>query len=514
MTIKRLILTVLTLFAIMIIGQDLFDSFSQPQIQSRLELYQTNLVLQATELPPTDSNTVAATKALVGNDPIAAALKQYQEVRQQAQKNLNKSQGLLKAEVTQSDPAQVKQFQEVDRKLERLIGELDLNIGVLQTQQNQVDTALKTWTAASQPSSTQNPPNDVNQTAQVLTGLWSKPPQLLPEAESSLKKSLDGWFEYRALTQLYQLQQRQDALQELQIVEQSAAEQAFQSLAIVGAVPIVSCLIGVGILLFLIGQWLIQRKQALLSADTMPTWTTPWDGETIWQVLIVGFFLVAQLLRWLVLPVLVVFLKQSGLFDPATATGRAEAVFALVNYLLLAIGGLSVLYLSIKPFLPLPDGWFRIDLKGNWFWWGLGGYFAALPLVILISAINQQIWQGQGGSNPILPIVLAEKDGVALLIFFVTAAIAAPIFEEILFRGFLLTSLTRYLPTWGAIALSSVIFAVAHLSLSEVLPLTVLGMVLGFVYVRSGNLLSSMLLHGLWNSGTLLSLFVLGSGQR
>jgi hypothetical protein len=134
-------------------------------------------------------------------------------------------------------------------------------------------------------------------------------------------------------------------------------------------------------------------------------------------------------------------------------------------------------------------------------------------LVILISLINQQIWQGQGGSNPILPIALQERDPAALAIFFVTAAIAAPLFEEILFRGFLLPSLTRYVPIWGAIALSSLIFAVAHLSLSEVLPLTVLGMVLAFVYTRSRNLLASMLLHGLWNSGTLVSLIVLGSGS-
>jgi uncharacterized protein len=56
--------------------------------------------------------------------------------------------------------------------------------------------------------------------------------------------------------------------------------------------------------------------------------------------------------------------------------------------------------------------------------------------------VNQQIWQGQGGSNPLLQIVLEEKDGVALGLFLFTAAIAAPVFEEILFRGFLLPSLT------------------------------------------------------------------------
>jgi len=110
--------------------------------------------------------------------------------------------------------------------------------------------------------------------------------------------------------------------------------------------------------------------------------------------------------------------------------------------------------------------------------------------------------------------LLEEGDRVSLAIFLFTAAIAAPIFEETLFRGFLLPSLTRYLPVWGAIVVSSLIFAIAHLSVSEVLPLTVLGSVLGFVYTRSRNLLSPMLLHSLWNSVTMVGLFILGSGTH
>jgi len=48
---------------------------------------------------------------------------------------------------------------------------------------------------------------------------------------------------------------------------------------------------------------------------------------------------------------------------------------------------------------------------------------------------------------------------------------------------------------------------------SEVLPLTMLGAVLGVVYTRSRNLLAPMLLHSLWNSITMLGLFTLGSGN-
>jgi hypothetical protein len=43
MTIKRLILSMLTVVAILFAGTSLLESLRQPQIQSRLELYQTNL---------------------------------------------------------------------------------------------------------------------------------------------------------------------------------------------------------------------------------------------------------------------------------------------------------------------------------------------------------------------------------------------------------------------------------------------------------------------------------------
>jgi hypothetical protein len=225
-------------------------------------------------------------------------------------------------------------------------------------------------------------------------------------------------------------------------------------------------------------------------------------------VFILGFFAIGQ--------IVVPLIRSIGLqllgIQPNTLTGGTQAGIILFSYGLMAAGSVLTLRYAVKSYLPLPEGWFQFNWQnGRWLAWGIGGYCVALPIVILVSLANQQIWQGQGGSNPILSIVLENRDPVAITCFFLTASIAAPLFEETLFRGFLLPSLTRYLPPWGAIGLSSLIFALAHLSLSEVLPLTTLGIVLGVVYARSRNLLSSILLHGLWNSGTLASLILLSS---
>lgn len=526
MTLKRLGLIILTLVAILLASLSLLGSWQEPQFQSRLELYQTNIVLQAASWEPPDdknANFKPLQDALLGVKPLESATEQYQETRKSAQTNLEKAKKQLAQ--LQSEPAttpttpkpqpeyppatntsrqeQQQQLQQSVKQLQKLIAELDLRLGILQAKQGKTDAALKTWSQLQQRSDI-NP--EFDKAAAVLVGLVSDPPRILANAEQLIQNNLEGWFRYIALNQLYQLQQRQDALANLEAVQQEAAEQALLKLAFIGTVPALTAFLGLGLLIFLVGQRLVKGKTALLAQNSDVGWSTPWDGETILQVFVVGFFLMGQLL----VPLVRLFLPIPR---PAPNV-RIEALYVLVNYLLVAFGALSVLYLSIKRFFPLPDDWFRFRLKGNWFLWGLGGYCVALPIVVVVSLINQQLWRGQGGSNPLLQLALESQDTVALAIFFSTAAIAAPIFEELLFRGFLLPSLTRYLPVWGSILASGFLFAVAHLSLSEILPLFALGIVLGIVYTRSRNLLAPMLLHSLWNSGTLLSLFVLGSSSQ
>ncbi|NJM72374.1 MAG: CPBP family intramembrane metalloprotease [Scytonema sp. RU_4_4] len=530
MTRKRLGLIILTLVAILFTGLSLLGSWQEPQFQSRLELYQTNIVLQAASWePPNDNKTnfKLLQDALIGVKPLESATEQYQQARKSAQTNLEKAKKQLVQ--LQSEPAktptnpkslseyppvtntsgqlQQKQLQQSLKGLQKLIVELDLRLGILQANQGKIDAALKTWSQLQQRSDMNL---ELNKAAAALAGLWSDPPRILPNAEQPIQNNLEGWFRYTALDQLYRLQQRQDALAELKSIQQEAAEQAILKLAVIGTVPPLTAFLGVGLLIFLIGQRVVKGKAALLAHNGDVRWSTPWDGETIVQVFVLGFFLMGQIIVPLTIERFFTLLS----IPRPTQNIRIQALYVLVSYLLVAFGALSVLYLSIKRFFPLSEDWFRFRLQGKWFLWGLGGYCVALPIVVIVSLVNQQLWQGQGGSNPLLQLALESQDTVALAIFFSTAAVAAPIFEEVLFRGFLLPSLTRYLPVWGSILASGFLFAAAHLSLSEILPLFSLGIVLGVVYTRSRNLLAPMLLHSLWNSGTLLSLFVLGSSSQ
>ena len=89
---------------------------------------------------------------------------------------------------------------------------------------------------------------------------------------------------------------------------------------------------------------------------------------------------------------------------------------------------------------------------------------------------------------------------VSKAVYFVVVTVCAPVWEETIFRGFLLPSLTKYMPAMAAVAVSALGFAGAHFSMQRFLPIMLLGMILGTLYARTRNLLPCVLLHSLWNA--------------
>jgi uncharacterized protein len=475
-TLRRIALSILTFFIIFKLVFALIATIDRPQIQGKFELYQTNLVLEAAEWKPTADlqGLEALQKSLVGADFLKSATEQYQTARKTDVQAIDKlSISLTDPELTDRDPKSAEfkavQIRQTIAAAQTEIDNIDLRIGILQAAQKQPDLAIKTW-----------------------------------------QKIVSHATE--ALHQLYTDIGDKAELEQLERTKQSIAENALIKLATIFTSRVLFGLGGLGLIIYYIVRLiirLIQKESTEPVADLILTglktpWTSPWDWEIVWQVFMVGFFFVGQFLLPLIF---------SQFVNPSKLTTQAQAIYVFSSYAIMAGLGIGVLYLSIKSYFPLPPDWFKFNWKSNWILWGVGGYLVATPIVIVVSLLNEQIWKGQGGSNPILQIVLEGKDSIALLLFFLTAAVAAPLFEEFLFRGFLLPSLTRYMPVWGSIGLSGLLFGVAHLSFSEIIPLTTLGIILGVVYTRTRNLLAPMLLHSLWNSTTLISLYILGSGS-
>ena len=75
------------------------------------------------------------------------------------------------------------------------------------------------------------------------------------------------------------------------------------------------------------------------------------------------------------------------------------------------------------------------------------------------------------------------------------ALIAAPVCEEVIFRGFCYPVLKKYAGATSAMLITSVVFACAHGNLPSALPLCLLGMLLVFVYERTNSLWAPIAIH-------------------
>jgi membrane protease YdiL (CAAX protease family) len=85
-------------------------------------------------------------------------------------------------------------------------------------------------------------------------------------------------------------------------------------------------------------------------------------------------------------------------------------------------------------------------------------------------------------------------------------AIAAPVSEEICFRGMLYGGLREKLPRAGAALIAGLVFGALHAltGLSAVPPLIAFGVVLCLLYEKTGSIVPGILLHMLNNSVALL----------
>ena len=97
--------------------------------------------------------------------------------------------------------------------------------------------------------------------------------------------------------------------------------------------------------------------------------------------------------------------------------------------------------------------------------------------------------------------MMKELTGGPFWSSFLTVAIFAPIFEEWMCRGMVLRGLlTKMKPVW-AIVVSALFFAVIHANPWQALNAFMIGLVMGYVYYKTGSLILTMIIHFV-NNGT------------
>ncbi len=328
--------------------------------------------------------------------------------------------------------------------------------------------------------------------------------QALSEGRQADAAELERWLQpWGAPTLVAQLSCEQLGLPESACPALRWRQRLLIQLVGVSVLPLLLLILGSGLLLRL--AWLGWRQRL---PQAPPLIGPPLSLVDVTLLVAGGFVLLGEV----VLPQLLQQPLTAWVARLPVDAGLAQGLQVLGLYLALMVAPLLILVWMLQGRGDRPSqGW----LQWRWQPWrsslgpAAGLVLMVLPAVSLCGWLIDHFWKDPGGSNPMLELVLTSPDPRALACFAVTAIVLAPLFEETLFRGVLLPVLGNRWGGGAAVLISAAVFALAHLSLSELVPLFVLGIGLGWLRWRSGRLGASVLMHALWNSLTFLNLLVL-----
>ena len=134
---------------------------------------------------------------------------------------------------------------------------------------------------------------------------------------------------------------------------------------------------------------------------------------------------------------------------------------------------------------------------------GLGFLLAIGPVYVVLIISEMTGLRGSDPEHELLRMLTTEGTWRNWLWVSVTAIIAAPLAEELLFRLLLQGWLEERLPPVAAIAISSLLFCLVH-RFPDSLALLPLALVLGYVQYRRRSYLTVFGIHALFNAVNLL----------
>jgi len=138
--------------------------------------------------------------------------------------------------------------------------------------------------------------------------------------------------------------------------------------------------------------------------------------------------------------------------------------------------------------------------------------------IIIVSATSALVFNGGRVVPSNSRLIFVQRPGGIGLLFLalLVTAVAAPICEEVFFRGMLFRLLRTRVPLWAAVLLSAMAFGLAHASPAvspALLPTFMyMGIVLAVVYVRTGWLTNNILLHALSNAIATVAVYYQAAG--
>lgn len=188
-----------------------------------------------------------------------------------------------------------------------------------------------------------------------------------------------------------------------------------------------------------------------------------------------------------------------------------DPYFFFLSIFLQSAAFVAVVIVRIILLRKLPLSW--LGVHGREFLsatgWGVLAGFAFLGVNLILGALFEVL-----GSVPDQAAQFPTEgaNGFQLALLGIAIAVFAPLVEELFFRGYALRAFSQRLgPRWGLI-LSAALFAGPHLLgittgfIGLLIPIFFGGLILGYVYQRTGNLWSAVVAHAINNSAAFIAL--------
>ncbi|HXK33981.1 MAG TPA: type II CAAX endopeptidase family protein [Dehalococcoidia bacterium] len=207
-----------------------------------------------------------------------------------------------------------------------------------------------------------------------------------------------------------------------------------------------------------------------------------------------GAFLLVPLIPFVILLVI---------FDDDESRGFLLSATAL-NIL---VYGVIIAVAAYFTFGKYGGGWSRLGFgRPRWptLWWGLAAFAGAYLASVAWGLFVQLFESLEQSCDDQVPLYIRD-DPVVLAALGLSAIVFAPVAEETFFRGFLFPGIARFAGVAAGVVLSGVLFGLAHLVGNPTLwksaaQFSLIGIVFALAYWKSGNLLSVVLAHMLFNT--------------
>lgn len=143
--------------------------------------------------------------------------------------------------------------------------------------------------------------------------------------------------------------------------------------------------------------------------------------------------------------------------------------------------------------------------------YGITGYISLVPvliLILIITAVVINVTKYTPERQPVVELFLKEKGGAFLAYTSLFAAIIGPIVEELFFRGFMYGALKKYIGIFWSMIATAALFAALHTHIVGFFPIFALGILLAYLYEKTGTLVSSITVHVIHNLSMVFLVFL------